>query len=82
MKKEDIWLSPMTKAPTPTEKSEKQRDNTKNATKNFDFTTIADRLRTVSWGSDNHPNWRGYTGLQDPNLLTNHKSRVIKKTHI
>ena len=47
-KKEEIWLSPVTKAPTPTEKSKKQRDNIKNATKNFDYTTIADRLRTVS----------------------------------
>ena len=27
----------------------------KNATKNFDFSTIADRLRTVSWGNDNFP---------------------------
>ena len=53
--KEEIWLSPMTEAPTPTEKSKKQRDNTKNATKNFDYTTIADRLRTVSWGNDSHP---------------------------
>ena len=44
----------MTKAPTPTEKSKKQRDNTKNATKNFDYTTIADRLRTVSCGNDSH----------------------------
>ena len=26
-KKEDIWLSHMTKAPTPIEKSKKQRDN-------------------------------------------------------
>ena len=31
----------MTKAPTPAEKSKKQRDNTKN----FIYTTIADRLR-------------------------------------
>ena len=53
--KEEIWLSPMTEALTPTEKSKKQRDNTKNATKNFDCTTIADRLRTVSWGNDSHP---------------------------
>ena len=38
----------MTKAPTPTEKSKKQRDNTKkNSTKNFDYTTITDRLRMV-----------------------------------
>ena len=28
-KKEEIWLSPMTKAPTPTEKFKKWRDNTK-----------------------------------------------------
>ena len=45
----------VTKAPTPTEKSKNQHDNTKNATKNFDYTTIADRLTTVSWGNDIHP---------------------------
>ena len=28
-KEEEIWLSPMTKAPAPKEKSQKQRDNTK-----------------------------------------------------
>ena len=27
----------------------------KNATKNFDYTTIADRLRTVIKGNDSHP---------------------------
>ena len=37
----------MTKAPTLTEKSKKQGNNTENATKNFDYTTIADQLRTV-----------------------------------
>ena len=46
--KEEIWLSPVTKAPKPTDKSKKQRDNIKNTTKNFDYTTSADRLRTVS----------------------------------
>ena len=51
----------MIKAPTPTEKFKKQRDNTKNATKNFDYTTIADRLRTASWGNDSHP-----TGVAKP----------------
>ena len=51
----------MTKAPTPTEKSKKQRDNTKNATKNIYYTTIAESLRTVSWGSDSHP-----TGVVKP----------------
>ena len=34
--KEEIWLSPMTKAPTPTEMSRGQSDNTNNATKTFD----------------------------------------------
>ena len=37
----------MTKAPTHTENSKKQRDNNKNAIKNVDYTTIADRLRTL-----------------------------------
>ena len=35
-KKEEIWLSPMTKAPTPTEMWKRQSDNTNNATKKFD----------------------------------------------
>ena len=51
----------MTKAPTSTEKSKKQGNNIKNATKNFDYTTIADRLRTVSWSNSSHP-----TGVVKP----------------
>ena len=35
----------MTKAPTQTEMSKGQSDNTNNATKKFDLTAIADRLR-------------------------------------
>ena len=35
-KKEEIWSSPMTKAPIPTEMSKGQSDNTNNATKKFD----------------------------------------------
>ena len=54
-KKEKILPSPMTNAPTLTEKSNKQRDNIKNATKNFDYTTIADRLSTVSWSNRSYP---------------------------
>ena len=54
-KKEEIWLSPMTKAPTPTEMSKGQSDNTNNATKKFDYTAVADRLRTVSWSNYSHP---------------------------
>ena len=33
----------------------------KNATKKFDYTTIADRLRTVSWSNSSHP-----TGMVKP----------------
>ena len=50
-KKEEIWLSPMTKAHTPTEMSKGQSDNTNNATKNFDYKAVADRLRKVSWSN-------------------------------
>ena len=46
-KKEEIWLSPMTNTFTPT----KSKVTTQNATKNFDNTTIADRLKTVSWSN-------------------------------
>ena len=41
-RKEEIWLSPMTKAPTPAEMSKGQSDNTNNATKS----SITQRLRT------------------------------------
>ena len=51
----------MTNASTLTEKSKKQRDNIKNATKNFDYTTIADRLRTVSWSNSSY-----HTGVVKP----------------
>ena len=54
-KKEKIWLSPMTKAPTPTEMSKGQRDNTNNTTKKLYYTAVADRLRTVSWSNYGHP---------------------------
>ena len=46
-------MSPMTKAPTPTEK--KNMGQYRNATKNFDYITIPNRRRTVSWGNDSHP---------------------------
>ena len=58
----------MTKAPTPTENSKKQRDNIKNATKTIDYTTIADRLRTVSWSNSSHPTGVGKPGLRALNL--------------
>ena len=41
-KREEIWLSPVTKTPTPTEQSKKQRDNIKTPPK----TLITQLLRT------------------------------------
>ena len=65
----------MTKAPTPTEQSKKQRPwQHKNATKNFDYTTIADRLRTVSWSNSSHQ-----TGVVKP---VYERSTLIKKINV
>ena len=41
-KKEEIWLSTLTNAPTPTEMSKEQSDNTNNTTKS----SITQRLQT------------------------------------
>ena len=54
-KKEEIWLSPVTKTSSPTDQSKKQRDKIKNATQNFGYMAIADRLRTISWSNSSHP---------------------------
>ena len=43
----EIGPRPMTKTPIPTENS-KTNGQHKNATKKFDYKTIADRLRTVN----------------------------------
>ena len=53
-KKEDIWFCRMTKTPTPPEKSKKQRDNTKRH-QNFDYTTIAVRLKAPGWSNNSYP---------------------------
>ena len=53
----------MTKALTPTEMSKRQSENTKNATKKFDYTAIADRLKTVSWRNFSNPTM-SLTGLR------------------
>ena len=49
-KKNKIWLSPMPIGPIPAENSTTNWQH-KNATK----TSIADRLRTVSWSNNNNP---------------------------
>ena len=50
-KREKMWLSRITKAPTPKEKSKKQRDNTKTP-QALHNNLIADQLRTVSLNKD------------------------------
>ena len=51
-----LWQSPYSHR-----KIQMQRDNIKNATKNFGYTTIATRLRTVSWRNISLP-----TGVVKP----------------
>ena len=52
--KKEIWLNPITKTLIPIENS-KTNVQHKNVIKKFDYTTIVDRLRTVSWSNDRHP---------------------------
>ena len=71
----------MTKAPKTTEMSKGQSDNTNNVTKKFDYTAVADRLRTDSWNNYSHKT--GVVNLvYGPNLSTPRNSRVIKRTHV
>ena len=79
-KREEIWLSPMTKAPTPTEMSKGESDITNNATKS----SIKQRLRTDlgrSVGVTTATQLVWLTGLR-AHLPTNHNSRLIKRTHV
>ena len=48
------FFSYMTKTLTTTENSKKQSDNTKTIPKDFDYTMIADRRRTVNWSNNSH----------------------------
>ena len=68
------------KRPFTHRKSKKHCDNIKNATKNFDYTTIVDRLRTVSWSNSSHPTGVVKPGLRALNLPTHRKSSVINRT--
>ena len=65
----------MTKPPIPTENSKTKGQHT-NTTKNFDYTTIADRLwRSV--GVTSHPTGVVKPGLKGTNLPTHRKKSVI-----
>ena len=46
---------------TNNQKIQQPTDNTKNATNNFDYKIISDRLRTISWSINNLP-----TGVVKP----------------
>ena len=70
--KEEIWLSSMIKAPTPTEMSKGQNDNTINATNKFYYKAIEDQLRTVSWSNYGHP-----TGVVYRAHLPTHRNNCV-----
>ena len=71
----------MTKTLTSTENYRNKVTTQKKSHHNFDYTTIADRLRTVSWSKTaTQMVWiTRFTGTQPS---TNRKSCVIKMTHI
>ena len=67
-KKKEIRLRPITKNPISTENS-KINGQHKNATKKFDYTTMADRLRTVTWSNIIQLVWLNrLTGTQPSHL--------------
>ena len=56
-------------------------DNIYNATKKFDYTAVADRLRTISCSNYGHPT--GVVNLvYGPDLPIPRNSRVINRTHV
>ena len=70
----------MKKAHTPAEMSKGQSDNTNNATKKFDYTAVADRIRTVSWSNYGHPTdvVNRFTGPTFPQQPCNQKDTHLK----
>ena len=69
------------KSPKPTGKKQKATWQHTNATNIFDYTTIVDRLRTVSWGNDSHPTgvFKPVYGIPTFPLTT---KAVLSKGHI
>ena len=62
-------------------KFRKAKSQYKNATKNFDNTTIANRHRTVSWRNDSYPTFMVKPANGIPTFPLTAKSCVIKRTH-
>ena len=77
-----LLFSPMTKALYTNRKIKAPTWQHKNATKNFDYTTIADRLRTVSWGNENHQTGVVKQVYGIPTIPITTKSCEIKRTNI
>ena len=80
-KKEEIWLSPMAKAPTPTEIARGQSDNTNNVRKK----SIKQQLQTDlgrSVGVTTATQLVWLTGLQTHLPTPPRNSRVMKRTYI
>ena len=69
----------MTKTFTPTGNSKKYNDNIKRH-KHFDYTTIADRLRTVSCSNDNQQTGLVKQVLGIPTFLLT--AKAVQRTHI
>ena len=67
------------KGPYTHRKIQKQRDNI-NTTKNLDYTTIADRLRTVSWSNNSLLTDVVKLVIKVTNLPTYRKSSVFNRT--
>ena len=55
---------------------------TQNAIKNFYYTPIADRLRTVSWSNNNYPSGVDKPVCGRPAFPLSEKAYSIKKAHI
>ena len=70
----------MTKALLQTAMSKEKINNTKNATRMFDYTALADRLRTVNWSNSSHQT--GVVNRFTAQASQFPQSSVIKRTHI
>ena len=60
-------------------KNKKSNMTTQNTTKNIDYTTIADWLRTVSWSSNSHSTGVVKPGFKGTHLPPHRNSSVIKR---
>ena len=69
------------KKPIPTENS-KTNGQHKNTIKNFDYTTIAGRLRTVRWRNNSHPTCVVKPVYGYPTFSLTANAVYIRGTHI